>query len=489
MNVQLTEAPLSTVEADLLVLGVFQDEALAPSLQALDSDLAGLIGTAISEGGFKGKTYELEWLYPVPGKTKRLLLVGAGKRSAYDTRVARRLGAIGGRQARNKHAARVCVALPTTDTLDAARLAQAVADGVLTGLADSDLYKDREQKFKVSALRIWVPEAGGAVMEGLERGRKIASAVNFGRWLGDEPANIMTPVRVAEEAQGWAEACKLQCEVLDEGQLRESGMASLLSVSQGSEQPARVVVLSYQGGGDETLGLVGKGVTFDTGGISIKPAADMHYMKYDMCGAATVLSAIGAVAQLGARVNVLAVVGLVENMPGRAATRPGDVVRAANGKTIEVINTDAEGRLVLADALDLARKRGANRLVDVATLTGAMKVALGDVTTGAVGNNETWTAELLSAARSAGEYVWPMPLYSEYSDKIKSNIADMMNTGGRYGGALTAAAFLRHFVGDTPWVHLDIAGTAYTEKDSAWQMKGATGVMVRTLVELAERQA
>ncbi len=485
MDIQLTGAPLASLEADLLVLGVFQDEAFTPPLQALDNEWAGLLAGVTTEGSFKGKTYELEWLYPAPGKTKRVLLIGAGKRSAYDVRVARRLSAIGARQARNKRAGRVCVALPTTDSLDAAHVAQSVADGALTGLSDSDLYKDREQKFTVGVMQIWVPQADAAATEGLERGRKIASAVNFGRWLGDEPGNVMTPVRVAEESQKWAKECNLECQILGEDELRDAGMGSLLSVSQGSRQPARVVVLSYKGGdGGTTLGLVGKGVTFDTGGTSIKPAADMHYMKYDMCGAATVLSAIGAIAQLGARANVLAVAGLVENMPGGAATRPGDVVRAANGKTIEVINTDAEGRLVLADALDLARRRGADRLVDVATLTGAMKVALGDVTTGAVGNNEEWTAKLLSAAKSVGEYVWPMPLHSEYTDKIKSNIADMMNTGGRYGGALTAAAFLQHFVGDTPWVHLDIAGTAYTEKDFAWQMKGATGVMIRTLVKL-----
>lgn len=490
MDIQLTSAPLSSIEADLLVLGILQDEPLTPAAQALDNEWAGLLATATSEGSFKGKVNEVEWLYPAPGKARRVLLLGMGKRSSYDVRAIRRLAAIAARQARNKRAGSVCIVLPTTESVGVATLAESVADGALTGLAESDLYKDREHKFSVSTMQIWLPDSGEAAAGGLERGRKIASAVNFGRWLGDEPANVMTPVRVAEEAQKWAQECGLECQVLGEDELREAGMGSLLSVADGSRYPARVVVLSYKGGGDgTTLGLVGKGVTFDTGGISIKPAADMHYMKYDMCGAATVLSAIGAVAKIGAKANMLAVAGLVENMPGGAAMRPGDVVRAANGKSIEIINTDAEGRLVLADVLDLARKRGADRLVDVATLTGAMKVALGDVATGAVGNNEEWTAQLLAAAKSAGEYVWPMPLYSEYGDKLKSNIADMMNTGGRYGGALTAAAFLQHFVGATPWVHLDIAGTAYTEKDFAWQMKGATGVMIRTLVDLAEREA
>jgi leucyl aminopeptidase len=279
--------------------------------------------------------------------------------------------------------------------------------------------------------------------------------------------------------------------VLDEQALRAAGMNSMLSVTAGSAQPPRAVILKYSGGGQdggdqETLAFVGKGVTFDTGGISIKPAADMHYMKYDMCGAAAAVGAVFALAASGAKANVLGLVGLVENMPGASATRPGDVVRAANGKTIEIINTDAEGRLVLADVLDLARKRGATRLVDLATLTGAIKVALGTVATGVMGRPQSWVDQVLRSAERSGERAWQMPLYPEYFDQIKSNIADMMNSGGRFGGALTAGIFLEQFVGDTPWVHLDVAGTAYTEKDSSWQMKGATGVMIRTLVDLAE---
>lgn len=490
MDTQIISIPLTSVEADLMVLGIFQDEPLGSAIMSLNNEWSGLIADSVGEGSFKGKTYELEWLYPAPFKTRRVLLIGLGRKSGYDVRVARRLAAIGARQARNKQAARVCIVLPPTEQVPAPMLVQSVVDGVLTGLADSDLYKDRKNKFAVRALQVWLEEAEASAetaRAGLASGSSIASAVNFGRWLGDEPANIMTPERVAAEAQQWAEECGIACEVLGQDALLEAGMGSLLSVSQGSAQPPCVVVLRYDGGEESstTLGLVGKGVTFDSGGISIKPAADMHYMKYDMCGAATVIAAIGALAKIGAKANVLAVAGLVENMPGASAMRPGDVVRAANGKTIEVINTDAEGRLVLADALHLARERGANRLVDVATLTGSMKIALGDAATGAVGNNAEWTAELLVAAKAAGEYVWPMPLYSEYGDKLKSNIADMMNTGGRYGGALTAAAFLEQFVGETAWVHLDIAGTAYTEKDYAWQTKGATGTMIRTLVELA----
>jgi leucyl aminopeptidase len=489
VNLEVISQPLASIDADLLVVGIAQDGNLSPEAQTLNSEWSGLLDRVKAEGGFKGKAYELDWLYPTPGKARRALLLGTGKTSAYDVRTARRLAAIAVRQARNKRASRVAIALPAAGSVSIEQVVQAIADGAITGLADSDLYKDQDNKGEIENLQVVVAEGGEAASAALERGRKIAAAVNFGRWLGDEPANIMTPVRAAEEARRWASECGIECQVLGEEELREAGMGSLLSVADGSKYPPQVVVLTYNGGGGPTLGLVGKGVTFDTGGISIKPAADMHYMKYDMCGAAAVISAIGGIAQIGLKANVIAIAGMVENMPSGTATRPGDVVRAANGKTIEIINTDAEGRLVLADALDLARKRGAERLVDVATLTGAIKVALGDVATGAMGNNEEWTSQVLAAAKATGEALWPMPLYPEYTDKLKSNIADMMNTGGRFGGALTAGAFLQQFVGDTPWVHLDVAGTAYTEKDHSWQMKGATGAMIRTLIELARSNA
>ena len=356
-------------------------------------------------------------------------------------------------------------------------------------MSDSDLYKETTKKGEVEEVAIWT-RGGKSLEKALERGRLVGEAINFARWIGDEPANIMTPVRAADEVAARAAELGVECEVLDEEAIRAGGMNSLLSVAQGSKQPPRVVVLRYSGGGrTPLLGIVGKGVTFDTGGISIKPAADMHYMKYDMCGAAAAMSAVLALAAIKAKANVLGVAGFVENMPGDSATRPGDVVRAANGKSIEIINTDAEGRLVLADALDLARKRGAARLVDIATLTGAIKIALGTAATGAMGKPQSWVDVVLGAAGRAGERLWQMPLYPEYLDQLKSNIADLMNTGGRNGGALTAGMFLQQFVGDTPWVHLDVAGTAWTEKDFPWQMKGATGEMIRTLVELAQSEA
>ncbi|HEY0071452.1 MAG TPA: M17 family peptidase N-terminal domain-containing protein, partial [Chloroflexia bacterium] len=341
MNLELTSQPLASLDTDLLVIGFAQDEPLSPAAQALDTEWSGLLSTVRGEGAFKGKAYELEWLYPTPGKARRALLIGTGKAASYDPRVVRRLAAIAVRQARAKRARRVAIALPSIGSVGTALLVQSLVDGALTGLVDSDLYKDGENKGSIDTLQVVVHDGGDEAAQALERGRKIATAVNFGRWIGDEPANVMTPVRAAEEARRWAAECGIECQVLGEDELREAGMGSLLSVARGSALPPQVVVLTYNGGGGPTLGLVGKGVTFDTGGISIKPAADMHYMKYDMCGAASVLSAIGAIAQLGLKANVIAVAGLVENMPSGTATRPGDEVRAATGKTIQVKNTYA----------------------------------------------------------------------------------------------------------------------------------------------------
>jgi leucyl aminopeptidase len=472
------------LDVDLLVVSCLQDSNLTGVARDLDRDMGGLLQGALESGSFKGRAYEAEWIYPAPIKARRVLLLGSGKAEEYGIRLLRRVAAAAARQGRNKRAARIGLALQTPDGIDSHRALQEIADGVVTGLADSDLYKDRSKKGVVEQVVVWTEDTSGA-QEVLDRGRYIGEAVNFGRWLGDEPANIMTPERVATEVAEHAHELGVQCEVLDEEAIRAAGMNSLLSVAQGSTQSPRVVVLRYESAAGPLLGFVGKGVTFDTGGISIKPAADMHYMKYDMCGAAAVVSAVLGLASVKAKANVIGVIGLVENMPSHTATRPGDVVRAANGKTIEIINTDAEGRLVLADALDLARKRGAERLVDLATLTGAIKVALGTAATGAMGKPQEWVDIVLEASTAAGERVWQMPLFPEYLDQLKSNIADLMNTGGRNGGALTAGMFLQQFVADTPWVHLDIAGTAWTEKDSSWQMKGATGSMIRTLIELA----
>jgi leucyl aminopeptidase len=321
---------------------------------------------------------------------------------------------------------------------------------------------------------------------GIETGRIIAEATNFARDVINEPANIMTPTELARRAEDTAHSYALELDVLDEARMKELGMGSLLGVAQGSAEPAKLIVLRYtpKTESNETIAIVGKGITFDTGGISIKPADGMEKMKYDMAGGATTIGAMRAIAQLKPAVNVIGIVPATENMPGGRSQRPGDVVRAMTGKTIEVINTDAEGRLVLADAVAYARKLGATKIVDLATLTGAVSIALGDVYVAVLGSDQTWIDEIISAGKKAGEKIWQLPLDKEYREQIKSEIADIKNIGGRKAGTITGAYFIREFVEDTPWAHLDIAGTAWNDSNKPHLSAGPTGVCVRTLVKL-----
>ena len=327
---------------------------------------------------------------------------------------------------------------------------------------------------------------------GVARGTTIGEAVNLARRLAITPANDMTPSILAERAAEAAKEASLRIEVLEEADALREGMGSFLSVAHGSAQPPKFIVLRYEGdpGSKELLALVGKGITFDSGGISIKPAERMEEMKYDMSGGAAVIAAMSALGKLKPKFNVVGIVPATENMPGGKATKPGDIVKAMNGKTIEVINTDAEGRLILADGLCYAKKLGATKIVDVATLTGAVVIALGHAAAAVVSNDDAFAKEFLVAAKAAGERFWQMPYYDDYSTQMKSDIADLKNTGGRAAGTLTAAAFLRAFVDDaTPWLHLDIAGTAYLDGESSWQAKGPTGIPVRSFVALTEALA
>ncbi|MEP6776739.1 MAG: M17 family peptidase N-terminal domain-containing protein, partial [Chloroflexota bacterium] len=350
-NLKLIGGALGAIDSDLLVVQGGEGGTLSGPAGEVDSLTDGAIKALVENGSFTGRAFSTEWIYPAPTKTRRILLLGSGKPSELNVRSLRRLASAAVRHARAKKARRVCLAFDWPSSIDGATATQALADGVVTGLADSDLYKGHEKKGAVDEVTIWAASVGDAEQKALERGRKIAEEINFGRWLADEPSNIMYPSRVADEVSRRAEMLGIKCSILGEAEITVAGMGSLLSVAQGSARQPRVVILEYHGGANdgETLAFVGKGVTFDTGGISIKPAADMHYMKYDMCGAAAAVSALFALASTGARVNALAVVGLVENMPSGTAMRPGDVVRAANGKSIEIVNTDAEGRLVLAD--------------------------------------------------------------------------------------------------------------------------------------------
>jgi leucyl aminopeptidase len=359
---------------------------------------------------------------------------------------------------------------------------RAIAEGAVTGSFSVEQYKTNNSKAAVE--NVWL--IGGRA-DSAQQGTILAESANWARQLINEPSNNKPPRVIAEKARDMANAVGLQVQILDEKQIAELKMGAILGVSQGSAEPPRLVVLKHMGRPEsrQLLTYVGKGVTFDTGGISIKPADGMEKMKYDMAGGATAMAAIRTLALRQARVNCMVLVPLVENMPGGHAQRPGDVVRSMSGKTIEIINTDAEGRLILADALTYARELGATHLVDLATLTGAVRVALGPIRVGVLGNPQPFVDSFLSAAERVSERMWQLPMDDEYRDMLKSVVADLANTGGRFAGTITAAKFLQEFVADLPWVHLDIAGTAWNEDEKPYLPKGPSGVAVRTLVEFA----
>src|SRR6266850_1642970 len=361
---------------------------------------------------------------------------------------------------------------------------RAMAEGALVGNFSVETYKTNNQRPAVERI-VFV----GGEPAVLEQGRTIGESINWARALINEPSNRKPPREVAERAREMAANVGLTVDVLEEKEIRDLKMGALLGVSQGSDEPPRFVVLRYMGdsGSPRILAYVGKGITFDSGGISLKSADGMEKMKYDMAGGATVMAALRTLALFRSQVNCIAVVPLAENMPSGRAQRPGDVVHSMSGKTIEIINTDAEGRLVLADGLAYARRLGATHIVDIATLTGAARIALGPYRIGVMGNQQAFTDSFLAAAKRAGEKMWQMPLDDEYRDMIKSSIADIANSGGRFAGMITAAKFLQEFVSDTPWVHIDIAGIAWNDEEKPYLPKGPSGVGVRTLIEFAAR--
>ena len=372
---------------------------------------------------------------------------------------------------------------------DPAAAAQALTEGARMGSFETDTLKtEGRAEGAVGEVVLALPESA---QPGVDRGLAVAAGQEYARTLANEPGNLLTPAVLAARAREMAAETGLEIEVLDKARLEEIGAGCLLGVAKGSAEPPTMIVLRYKpeqaSGSDVHLGLVGKAVTFDTGGISIKPSADMDRMKYDMAGGAAVLGAMRAIAALKPSIPVTAVVPSAENMPGAAAVKPGDVLTSLSGKTVEVLNTDAEGRLILCDAIDWARKQGCNRLVDAATLTGAIVVALGYERAGLFANDDEWRDAFLAASETAGEKYWPMPLDDEYKEMLESGIADLPNIGSRWGGAITAAKFLQAFADPTPWIHLDIAGTAWLESNKPEMPKGPTGIGVRTMAEIAMR--
>ena len=436
----------------------------------------------------QGKPFELTLIHHPNGvSADRVLLIGAGKREKFDSADLRKLIAAATRHLKSKAIKRIALSLEPA-LMERAWVSAAV-EGAILGNFEPDRYRTENDKKSLESFSVIAGGGRSDLEEAAEQGRIVAEAQNFTRELVNEPGNRLTPPKVAEAAQRMAADFGLACEVLDHGQMEKLGMGALLGVAQGSAEPPALVVIRYKppkARNGVHLGLVGKGVTFDTGGISIKPADGMEKMKYDMAGGASMLGAMRALAQLKPPIPVTAFIPCVENMPGSRAQRPGDIVTAMSGKTIEVINTDAEGRLILADALTYARQQGCTHLVDAATLTGAIVVALGHVNVGLFASDPALRDRVLAAAKAEGERMWPMPLEEEYKDiYLKSAFADLPNVGGRWGGAITAAMFLKEFAEETPWVHLDIAGTAWIDEAKPFTAKGPSGVPVRTLVRLA----
>jgi leucyl aminopeptidase len=491
MQIRVHFGDIAKFETGCVVVNLFEGvTSPGGGTGAVDRALDGAITKLIEQGDIRGKYGELV-LFPTFGKipAPRVLVAGLGKRSEFTVDRVRDLSA---EIARRLRSARVQRFATITHGAGAARLdpracAQAIAEGTILGLyrfrkhkGPEDDAAEVEEAVIVEDDAVKVPK----LEQGVDEGVVLAEAQNFARDLANEPANVLTPTELAHRAQSLA-AVGLEWEILDRPQMEELGMGALLGVAAGSHQPPKLIVLQYRHGDGPTLGLVGKGITFDTGGISIKPAAGMEEMKGDMSGGGAVIAAMGAIARLKPKINVTAVVPATENMPGGGATRPGDVLRAMSGKTIEVINTDAEGRLILADGIAYARKLGCSPIVDVATLTGAISVTLGNVAFGIMGNDAGLIERVKAAAKAAGEKAWELPMFEEYREQIKSDVADIKNTGGRNAGSITAAFFLKEFAEDTPWAHLDIAGIDFMDKDKGALVKGASGIPVRTLAHLA----
>ena len=500
MEITLTTTPAASLEGGALVAIAFgkakngeEKQADAPA-ETVPANLDVLTGGWVSEihaaKEFSGKALDMALLHRPSGlKASRVLLAGAGPKSKFGASDARKLAGTVLRYLKGKGLSDFALCLDGDLASDA--FVEAFAEGFILGDFEPDTLKTDPKKDdkRVERIQISVPAAPASLVEVLRRGQIIAEAQNFTRSLVNEPANLLTPLKLAGYARAMAADFGLECEILDEARMRQLGFGALLGVAQGSAEPPSFIVLKYapsaSSSSSDHLALVGKGVTFDTGGISIKPSDGMEKMKYDMAGAATVIGAMRALAQLRPSIPVTAFAPCVENMASDRAQRPGDIVKSYQGKSIEVLNTDAEGRLILADALTYAVRQGCTHLVDAATLTGAIAIALGHLYAGVFSNNEELQNRVIAAGKVEGERLWPFPMDEDYNDYLKSAFADLPNIGGRYGGSITASKFLENFVESKPWVHLDIASTAWLDDSKPYLAKGPTGLGIRTMIRLA----
>lgn len=497
ITVQAKQA-VEQANTDVLVIGCYEESSVnGTCFTELDGALEGQLSTLLKEEAQLAKAKAVT-VIPTFNKlgVKRVVLVGLGKKEkATLESLKKAVGkAVKEIEKLNVTAASFCFDSFAQDTYTSYELAHAVSEAIVLASYSFDDYKTNQpRKASLTDIHVLLCSEGlEDVEEGVVTGQAYAAGTNLARDLVNTPGNLMTPTILAQQAVKIAENYGMEYEILERADMEKLGMGALLAVAQGSEEPPKMIVVKYQGKEtwDDVLAFVGKGLTFDTGGISLKPAANMHEMKMDMGGSAAVLGALEAIGRTKPECNILAVIPSTENMPGGKALKPGDVITSLSGKTIEVRNTDAEGRLILADGITYAKQLGANYIVDLATLTGAIIIALGNTTTGAVTNHEDFMIDVLEASQEAGELMWRLPNFDEYKELVKSSdVADLNNAPGRPAGSITAGLFLGEFAEDTPWVHLDIAGTAWTGKGSELGRQGGTGVMVRTLAVLAEKHA
>ncbi len=513
MKTTLNTATPAQVETECLVVPVLdgaennngdKSDKHKPQIQSDDKAVLDAAADLIASGEVTGKMLEIALLHKPSGlKAKRLMLIGGGKAKNFSSYELRKLAGAAVRNLKAKDLKSFAFVAPNswTGKADPASKStlvfqqggmedavKSIVEGAFVGNFDPDYYKSDRKEQKIDELVIVAPAAADqkALQTAMEQGCIIGEAQNFTRDLVNEPGNRMTPTILAERAKKMCDETGLKCEIYGGDKIKELKMGAFWSVAQGSDEEPRLIVMRHEPAGapeKPVLGLVGKGITFDSGGISIKPSDGMEKMKYDMAGGAAMIGAMRAIAQFKPNLRVIGIVCASENMPSGKAQKPGDVQIAMSGKSIEIINTDAEGRLVLADGLHYACQLGCTHLIDAATLTGACVVALGMVNAGIFANDEDFFERFSKSLQKSGEKMWRLPVDEEYRDMIKSNIADIVNSGGRWGGAVTAAMFLKEFVGDTPWLHLDIAGVAWMEDNKPWIAKGPSGIPVRSLVE------
>ena len=490
MKIEVTSGRAPEVSTDALVVPVPETERVPPYLRAFDTALGGVLAQLLEDRDFKGKAQDQVWI-PVRGlPMRRVLLLGTGAEGKLDAEALRRLAAASVRALMRRNLTGGALLVPPTRRIGDTDLGHALAEGAILGAYRFDQYrtgKDLQRPPERLTLITADARRAAAVRRGVALGTVLGESTNFARDLSNEPGSVHTPAWLADQAKKMARKVGLKLKVLEPPELERENMGGLLAVGRGSDHEPRLIVLEHKPKTKRrvrTVALVGKGITFDTGGISLKPAATMHEMKHDMSGGAAVFGALRAAALLRLPLHVVGIIPAAENKPGSRAYLPGDVVHSASGQTIEVLNTDAEGRIVLADGLHYAKRYKPETIIDLATLTGACLIALGTHCSGLMGNDERLIRRLRKAGDRTRERVWPLPLWEEHREQVRGQVGDLKNTGGREAGTLTAGAFLSYFVDETPWAHLDIAGTAFTPKNLPYCPIGATGIGVRLLTDL-----